>query len=148
MFDREGKQGRSRGFTLIETVVAMGILGIGLIVILELISHGLRAGKVSEEYTQAIGYARTKMEEIRLADSIAEGEEQGEFDKNFRFTVGVKKIEIISRGLLEEKSQDTNLPIDLYQIQVSVLWGSGSRERSTTIESYRAFKAKEEGQKS
>ena len=140
MGSRRGK----RGFTLIEVVVAMGILGIGLIVILELISNGLRAGRVTQEYTQAIGLARTKMEEIRLADNIAEGEEQGEFNKDFRFTVGVKKIAVFP----EDRGTDMRLPVELYQIQVQVLWGSGVRERSTTIESYRVYKVKEDEQKS
>jgi general secretion pathway protein I len=139
-----GSRRGNRGFTLIEVVVAMGILGIGLIVILELISNGLRAGRVTQEYTQAIGLARTKMEEIRLADNIAEGEEQGEFNKNFRFTVGVKKTAVFP----EDRGTDMRLPVELYQIQVQVLWGSGVRERSTTIESYRVYKVKEDEQKS
>ncbi len=73
-----------RGFTLIEVVVALAILGVGLIVIIELFSGGLRLGRTSGEYTQAIGYARLKMEDLALARQVTEGIEEGEFDKNFR----------------------------------------------------------------
>jgi prepilin-type N-terminal cleavage/methylation domain-containing protein len=46
---------RNQGFTLLEIVVAMAILGIGLVVIIELFSGGLRLARVSEEYTKAAG---------------------------------------------------------------------------------------------
>ena len=51
-----------RGFTLIEIMVAMAILGIGLVVIVELFGGGLRLGRTSAEYTQAVSYARMKLE--------------------------------------------------------------------------------------
>ena len=53
-----------RGFTLIEIVVAIAILGIGLVVIIELFGGGLRLERTSEEYTKAVGYTSMKMEEI------------------------------------------------------------------------------------
>jgi prepilin-type N-terminal cleavage/methylation domain-containing protein len=49
---------RFQGFTLIEVVVALTVLGVGLIVIIELFSGGLRLGRMAEEYTQAVSYAR------------------------------------------------------------------------------------------
>jgi general secretion pathway protein I len=108
---------RNRGFTLIEIVVAMAILGVGLIVIIELFSGGLRLGRISEEYTQAVGLARMKLEEIFLAEQLKEGSEQGEFNKGLEFKP----------------------PVEFYQIKVNIIWKSGSKERSTEIESFRTI---------
>lgn len=127
---------RNKGFTLIEVVVALAILGVGLIVIIELFSGGLRLGKTSEEYTKAVEYARMKMEEIAVQRSVEEGIEEGEFDDVFRWRVGAKKMDILPI----EKSSDFKPPVDLYQIQVNITWKSGSKERSVGIESYKTIK--------
>jgi len=127
---------KDRGFTLIEVVVALAILGVGLIVIIELFSGGLRLGRTSGEYTQAIGYARLKMEEISLARQMIEGIEEGEFDKNFRWKLEVKKVDILPI----EEAQDITLPVELYRIKMNVLWKSGSQERSAVIESLKVIK--------
>ena len=127
---------RNKGFTLIEVVVALAILGVGLIVIIELFSAGLRLGKTSEEYTKAVEYARMKMEEIAVQRSVEEGIEEGEFDDVFHWRVGAKKMDILP----VEKSSDFKPPVDLYQIQVNITWKSGSKERSVGIESYKTIK--------
>jgi len=127
---------RNKGFTLIEVVVALAILGVGLIVIIELFSGGLRLGKTSEEYTKAVEYARMKMEEIAVQRSVEEGIEEGGFDDVFHWRVGAKKMDILPI----EKSSDFKPPVDLYQIQVNITWKSGSKERSVGIESYKTIK--------
>jgi len=128
---------RNRGFTLIEVVVAMAILGVGLIVIIELFSGGLRLGKVSEEYTKAVGYARMKMEEIAVTKDLAEGQEEGQFDNDFRWQVGVKKVDLLPA----EKNPDFKGPVELYHIKLNILWKSGLRERTAEFESYKTIKA-------
>jgi general secretion pathway protein I len=132
---------RNRGFTLIEIVVALAILGVGLIVIIELFSGGLRLGRISEEYTQAVGLARMKLEEISLAEQLREGSEKGEFNKDFRWQVGVKKVDLLPA----EKFPEFRPPVELYQIKVNILWRSGSREKSAGIETYRTVKVEEQG---
>src|SRR4030042_904289 len=90
------------GFTLLEVVVALAILGVGLMVIIELFAGGLRLGRVSEEYTKAVNYARTKIEEVKLKPLTAEGVEEGVFNDTFRWQVEMKKVDI----LLLEKNPD------------------------------------------
>jgi general secretion pathway protein I len=130
------REKRTRGFTLMEVVVALAVLGVGLIVIIELFSGGLRLGRVSGEYTRAVGYARVKMEDIALAREIKEGMEEGEFDKNYRWHLEVQKVNILPG----EQPFDITLPVDLYQIKLQVIWKSGSQERSAGIESMKVIK--------
>ena len=66
------------GFTLIEIMVTMAILGIALTVIIELFSGGLRLAKKSEDYSRAVFYGRQLLEEICLQEEIFEKEEEGE----------------------------------------------------------------------
>ena len=131
-----GKGRRNRGFTLVEVVVAMAILGISLVLVIELFSGGLRLGRASEEYTVAAQLARQKIEEIALYKPVEEGIEEGEFDSFYRWQVEVKKIDL----LLFPTDTDYKPPVDFYQIQVRILWKSGSKERTTRIETFRTVK--------
>ena len=132
---------KNRGFTLIEIVVAMAILGVGLIVIIELFSGGLRLGRASKEYTKAVGLARMKMEEFALRDHLEEGNEAGDFDRDFRWQVGVKKVDLLPA----EKFPEFRPPVEFYQIKVDIIWRSGSRERSAGIETYKTLKVENQG---
>jgi len=132
-----------RGFTLIEVVIALAILGVGLMVIIELFSGGLRLGRVSAEYTKAVNYARTKIEEVKLKPPTAEGMEEGVFNDTFRWQVEMKKVDI----LLLEKNPDFKPPVELFQVKVSVLWKSGSKERSISLESFQTIKPEESEKK-
>jgi general secretion pathway protein I len=135
------------GFTLIEIVVALAILGIGLTVIIELFSGGLRLGRTSEEYTRAMGYARVKMEEIISKRNIQEGTDAGDFDKTFRWQVDVKKIDLLPVGKSLDL-KDVKPPVDLFLVKVNILWKSGSKQRSASLETYKTGKSGDTGQKS
>jgi general secretion pathway protein I len=137
------RSNRNQGFLLIEVVVALAILGVGLTVVIELFSGGLRLARASMEYTKAVNYARIKMEEFTAKPAVEEGTEEGESDdKTFRWQVGVKKVDLLSI----DKSVDYKPPIELYQVKIDVFWKSGTREKSTSIESLKAIKP-EEGKK-
>jgi len=134
---------KASGFTLIEVVVAMAILGIGLAVVVELFGGGLRLAGVSDEYTKATGYARIKLEEITLARTLEEGVQEGDFDNRFRWQVEVKKVDLLPPG----KETTYQPPVALYRVKIDVLWQSGSRDRVATLESYRMLKEEASGQK-
>jgi general secretion pathway protein I len=135
--ERQEKRVKSeKGFTLIEVIIALAILGIALTVIIELFSGGLRLGRVSQEYTQAMNFASLKMEEIVTQKTIEAGEDEGEFDKIFRWQTGIEKVDILPY----DKGTEFKPPVDFFHIRVKVLWTSGSKERSASIESYKTVK--------
>ncbi len=132
------------GFTLLEVVVALAILGIGLTVIIELFSGGLRLVKTSEEYTKAITYAHMKMEEISLKPPLDEGTEEGKFDEIYRWQVGVKKWNLLP----VEKEGGFKPPAELFKVKLSITWKSGSKERTIDIESFKTIKPEDHENKS
>jgi general secretion pathway protein I len=133
----------NQGFTLIEVVVALAILGVGLTVIIELFSGGLRLGRASMEYTKAVNYARIKMEDTMAKSAVEEGTQEGESDdKIFRWQMGVKKVDLLPI----DKSIGYKPPVELFQVKIDVFWKSGSKEKSTSVESLKAIKP-EEGEK-
>jgi general secretion pathway protein I len=128
------------GFTLIEVLVAMAILSIGMMVLMELFSGGLRLGRTSGEYSKAVNYGRLKMEEVMTQQGIEEGTQEGKFDDTYRWQVDFKKVDLLPA----EKTGPFEPPALFFQIRVEVLWKSGAKERSARFESFRTIKKSEE----
>ncbi len=129
------REENTRGFTLIEVIVALAVLGIGLVVIIELFSGGLRLGKTSEEYTHAVAYARMKLEEISLAEQLQEGEEEGDFDSRFHWRLGVKRVDLLPG----DKGAEFRPPVEFFHLTLDVSWKSGFKERKTVLESFKTL---------
>lgn len=136
--------GKVKGFTLIEVVVSLAILGIALTVIIELFAGGLRLARTSKEYTRAVSYAHARMEEINSQTDIEEGTSEGDFDDVYHWRVAMKKVNLLP----VEKPWDVKPPVELFEVRVEVMWKSGPKERSARIESYRTIKIKDDEKKS
>jgi general secretion pathway protein I len=123
-----------KGFTLLETLVAISILAISLVVILQLFSGGLKSSKLSDEYTRGIFHAREKMDEILLAGALTEGVIGGEFDDGFRW-----KAEALPLNIQEAK--DVTLPVRAFNIKVDVMWDAGGQEKRFAISAIKLVKS-------
>ncbi len=75
------------GFTLLEVMVAMAIVGLGIVTLLELFSSGLRLGTKSSERTEAILYGRQVMDEALIHREVARGREDGSFENKYHWVL-------------------------------------------------------------
>lgn len=110
-----------QGFTLIEILVAISILAIALVVVLQLFSGALKSGRISDEYTRGIFYAKEKMDEALLSDPLTPGVKQGQIDDTYQW-----RVEVVRKQRPEEEA--SKLPFDMFQIIVQVSWGSGMED--------------------
>ena len=116
----------SRGFTLLEVLVAMAILGVALVAMMQLSAQGLRLLRVSEDYQGA----------VRLADRLArtvepdhEGVETGQ-QGNLRWERRVSLVPVP-----DELTPGAGPRPRLYAISVAVGWGA---RRTLELSSLRA----------
>ncbi|MEW6214316.1 MAG: prepilin-type N-terminal cleavage/methylation domain-containing protein [Nitrospirota bacterium] len=104
------------GFTLLEVMVAMAILGIAIVAIFQLFSITLRSTKKAEDYTKALFYARALLDESYATQEVSEGTDTVEFEDGFS---GIRTMS------LNTSTENTRL----YEISVKVTWlPSGSLE--------------------
>lgn len=113
-----------------ETLVAMMLLAISLVVIFQLFSGGLKSGKLADDYTRAVFHARQKMEETLLNTRYEEGVYEGEFDDEYRWKIEIVLVEPEN----SENEEEQPPPVDIFNITVSVTWQSGVREKTFQIE--------------
>ena len=115
------------GFTLLEILVAISIMAICLTVILQLFSGGLKAGRLSDDYTKGVFHAREIMEEILLSDALAEGLSEGRFNDSYAWTAEVMRVE-------QTEEEESKLPLDTFIIKVHVTWGETERKKRFELE--------------
>ena len=113
----------NRGFTLIETLVALSVLGIALAVVMELFSGGLRSARLSDDYTRAAIYGREKMEEILSGGTLTEGSLEGDIGDTFTWKATISRLEPP-----EEEAEKT--PFDIYRVKLQILWGPDEKKKS------------------
>ena len=127
----------TRGFALIEILVAVSVLAISLVVILQLFSGGLKSRQLSEKYARGVFHAREKMAEILLSPDLSEGEIQGEFEDAYEWQAVITRV-------VSDDNEEKNLPVDLMSIWMRINWREGEKEKSFVVGTLKAVE-KEKG---
>ena len=128
---RRGPASLSAGFTLLEVVVAMTIVGIGVVTLLEIFSSGLRLGSRSSTATEAVAYGRQAMDEILLRRKIEEGAQQGSLNESTRWKLRIEPV--------QEPSDTLSLSSawELKEITLDVRVTDTGRDRPVELRTYR-----------
>ena len=112
----------SRGFTLLEVLVAMTILGLAIVTLMQLTSHGLRLLRQADDQQQAVLVADRV---ARTVDAVQEGVESGQ-EGAYRWERRVALVPVP-----EELTPTAGPTPRLYALSVAVRWGSRTLELSS-----------------
>jgi prepilin-type N-terminal cleavage/methylation domain-containing protein len=123
----------SRGFTLLEIVVAMTIVGLGVVTLLEVFSSGLRLGARSQDRTEVITQGRQVMDQFLAGRRLAEGTEQGIIGENGRWKLQVQPV---------RSAEELSLGNDweLKEIALDIIVPESSSERRVELRTLRLVK--------
>ncbi len=111
------------GFTLLEILVAIAILGIAITIIIQLFSSNLRAIKASGDYVTASIKAEAKMREI-LDGTLSEGIYGETTDDGYTMDIAISEV-------LNERTENLNLK--LLQVDLTIRWIEGTKQKSMTL---------------
>jgi prepilin-type N-terminal cleavage/methylation domain-containing protein len=120
----KGGDGGIRGFTLLEILVALAILGIAITIILQLFSANLRALSASGDYVSAVTKAEAKMREILDDANLSEKSWSEVTDDGYRFDASVTET-------LKDRTE--NLQVRMLEVALTVQWTKGSKKKSLTL---------------
>jgi general secretion pathway protein I len=133
---RRGFSSLSAGFTLLEVVVAMTIVGIGVVTLLEIFSTGLRLGSRSSAATEAMTYGRQAMDEILLRRKIEIGAQQGSLNERARWKLGIEPVQEPSDRLSLSSAWE------LKEITLDMRVTDAGRDRPVELRTYRLVRKK------
>ena len=114
----------SRGFTLIEVLVALAILGIAVVTIIQLFSQGLRLLKLSGDHQRAVLLADQKIREV---EPKTEGIDSGQ-DGGFAWERRVDRESVPEELKLPGSSQ-----FQIFRVSVQVRWGGNRSVEVATL---------------
>lgn len=125
-----------QGFTLLEVMVAIAILGIGLLVILQLFSEGLRSVSTSDDYTAATIYAKERMAEALTSSELTATTKEG-LSENSKFQW---KVEVTPYPM---ELLRNNLPFSIYRIKVAITWPGRLGKKGIELETLKTVAQKQ-----
>ncbi len=114
----------ARGFTLIEIMVALTVMGFAVVSLVQLFSSNLRMIGTSQDYMTALTRAESVMRGIMESDKIEEKSWKDSTDQGYQVEITVSEI---------QKERTDNLPIKLLQIELVFSWEKALRKKSMIL---------------
>jgi prepilin-type N-terminal cleavage/methylation domain-containing protein len=124
------------GFTLLEVVVAMAIVGIGVVSLLELFSAGLRLATASSARTDAVAYSRQAVDAFLVRKSFDGRGESGTFSRSLRWQIDVDPV--------RDDSQQAPANWQVSEITLRLSYPEAERDKLFEMKTLRIVKKKRE----
>lgn len=129
---------RSRGFTLLEVLIAVSIMGIGIVGALELFSGSLRLAGESGKQSQAVVLARALVDEELWRDVLEENQRAGtEGPYSWAVSTGPVDRELVSEQERASEFHDDANELGLWLIEAEVHWETPNGSKSLVLETAR-----------
>ena len=129
---------RSRGFTLLEVMLAVAIAAIGIVSLLELFGGSMRLARVSADQTRAVVLASSLMDQALWRAELPERDFSGE-DGDYRWTISIKAVDPELASTEDEPLQDISDDYELYEVLVQVQWGNTDPPKTISLKSERVM---------
>jgi prepilin-type N-terminal cleavage/methylation domain-containing protein len=123
-----------RGFTLLEVLVALTIVGLGVVTLLQIFSLGLRLGARSTASTEAITQGARVMDELLARKKLSEGSDSGTLGAGGRWKSEVHTLRDSSPSL----SLSSNW--ELKEVALEMTLTNEERERRIEVKTLRLVK--------
>ena len=126
---------RSRGFTLFEVVIALGIAALGLSFMISAARSGLANAGLADQFIAATRIAQSRLAEVGVTTPLVPGTRSG--TDGGGYTLQVR----ISSPLVQAGAPASDIPpLGLYTIDVTVGWRDGDSPKSVSLRSQRILR--------
>jgi general secretion pathway protein I len=128
---------RAHGFTLVEILVALAVLGVVGGALLQLFHGSLRNVALAADYSRAALLARSKLAELEARELFVAGEEQGRFDDHYHWYLRTADY------AEAEDAPPPPGPLLPMAVSLAVGWQDGDMERWYTVQTLFLVRAPE-----
>ena len=121
-----------KGYTLIEVVVAFGLLALALTLLLGTLTNSTREVRWSADAGRAAMLSQTVLDRVEMDGPLQEGERDGQFDDGrYRWQLAVHRYDA-GAG----RPSDPNAPV-LLALDLTMRWGDGGPRETLQLHSLR-----------
>lgn len=114
----------SRGFTLLEVLVAFLILSLSMSVLMRIVSQSLAALDTADHHQVALQLAESKLADVLIhLDGSSEGKDEGRLDSRYGWESEIEPYQF------DNQEPGTPYSVTPLLIRVSVSWGTRPAER-------------------
>jgi general secretion pathway protein I len=117
----------SKGFTLLEVLVAFTIASFLLVAMLRALTLGLDGSRRSEAYTRAAVLAESALDTMGNAAPLRDGDETELLDGPFRIHASVRRYADLAGGQ----------SLVLYRLSATVSWREGRHDEAVSLQTLR-----------
>lgn len=129
--------GKTRGFTLLEVMLAFVIFALSFATVLEIMAGSMRSARRAGDDTEVALFAESIIDLVGTEIPIEEGEFNGKGMDRYRWQLGIYLYEST-----EEDSATVELAelsgIDLYWVVLDIDWDVGQRQRELHFSTLRS----------
>jgi prepilin-type N-terminal cleavage/methylation domain-containing protein len=123
----------TRGFTLLEVLVALVLLATAVSIVLQLFTVNLRMLSASEDYVSAVIQAESKMREVLDTADLVEKVWTEVTPEGYTMDIAITKA-------LENRTED--MGVQVLEIGLTMRWRVGTKERSLTLKTMKLVEKK------
>ncbi|WP_187770641.1 type II secretion system protein XpsI [Cognatilysobacter lacus] len=123
----------SRGYTLIEVVIAFAVLALALTLLLGTLTNSSRQVRWSADAGHAAMLSQSVLDRIDTEGALQEGDRDGDFeDRHYRWQLHVRRFEGPSTGQPVDPNAAT-----LFALDLTMTWGDGGPREQLELHSLR-----------
>ncbi len=120
------RHGRSKGFSLLETLAAMLLLALCFGALMRTAGASMALNSHAADYTQASLWASGLLDRLYVTEFPEVGVHQGRFDATYRWVMTVSEPPL-------ESQVTTAAPMRLYHVDLRVEWNEQGKVASATF---------------
>jgi general secretion pathway protein I len=121
---------RQQGFSLLEVIAAILLLAITFTALMKVAGSSMSLTQNAAEHSEAAMWARGMLDSAFVGESIKPGSNSGQFNAKFRWRLDVTPWN-------QAGAPPPNAPMQLYQLDLDVLWGPPGHPRSAHFRTLR-----------
>jgi general secretion pathway protein I len=130
----------SKGFTLLEVMLAFVIFALSFAVVLEIMAGSMRSVRRASDDTEVALFAQSIIELVGTEIPLQEGDFSGIGMDRYNWHMGVFLFAASDEDLRTDELAELS-GIELYQIDLDIDWQSGRRERNLHFSTVRSVLA-------
>jgi len=130
----------SRGFTLLEVMLAFVVFALSFATVLEIMAGSMRSVRRASDDTQVALFAQSIMDLVGTEIPIEEGQFNGTGMDRYQWRLDIYLYEVTDEGLRTQELAEMS-GIELYRVDLDINWETGRRERDQHFSTIRSIMA-------